>query len=553
MTSEKFDLSVILRFIDKSAAGVQGFQKNMSKIGKQMKTIGTEMRNKVTLPIVLFGANAIRVGADFQRTMNVVGAVTGTTGKEFEKLKLLARDLGETTQFSAVQSGQAMRFMGMAGFGANKIMAATPKVLQLAAAAALDMGVAADITTNIMAGWGFEAKDMTRVNDILVNTFTNTNVSLPQMGLSMKRVGPIANKLGLRFTEVSAALGLMGNAGIQGSEAGIALRRALINLQKPTKAQQKAMNFLELEFKHTDGTMKDLSEIMGEFENATKKGATETQIITGMMEIFGVRAVAPMIALLGEGSEALREMEEKTKKVGTAQRIAKRQMSGLPGALKLITSAWKGVLIALTEGQFGKWVNDTLRGFAKVLTKVSEFVNTHPDIVKWGLVVATTFAIGGPALIALGLATTAFAALSVPIVATAAAIPIIIAAIAKLEKLRPKLSFAPGLGGEFTEEQRTTINKEITRKQALGISDDTLTPSEDSRSLTNRVLDFIHSQRRESLFPNLESAFKASESSEVVLKVQSANGTTATVTGIKGNVKVESEAFVGSTLQGITK
>lgn len=410
--AEKFDLSVILNFIDKSAKGLKGFLTNMSKIGKKMQSIGKTMSVAITAPIVGLGVNAIRIGSSFQNTMNMVGAVTQTTGKTFDALKMSARDLGATTQFSARQAGEAMRFMGMAGFDANKIIAASPKVLELAAAAQLDMGAAADLTTNIMSGFSFQAKDMTRVNDILVNTFTNANVSLPQMGEALKKVGPIASKMKFRFTEVSAALGLMGNAGIQGAEAGVAMRRALINLQKPTKQQQEAMRFMELEFKNADGTMKDLTGIVGEYEKAIEKGASETQVMTSMMEIFGPRAVAPMLALLSAGSKGLKEMEEKTKKVGTASEISRRQMEGLPGVLKLLKSAWEALNIALIEGAFGKVVEDFTRSLASLVSGIAKFIKTHPAITKWGLAIAGVAAIAGPLLILVGTVFTAVAAMA---------------------------------------------------------------------------------------------------------------------------------------------
>ena len=83
--AEKFDLSVILRFIDKSAQGLKGFQANMGKVGKKMQSVGRTMSLAVTAPIVGLGVNAVRMGADFQNTMNMVGAVTGTTGKQQTK------------------------------------------------------------------------------------------------------------------------------------------------------------------------------------------------------------------------------------------------------------------------------------------------------------------------------------------------------------------------------------------------------------------------------------------------------------------------------------
>ena len=607
--AEKFDLSVILRFIDKSAQGLKGFQANMSAVGKKMQSVGKTMSLAITAPIIGLGVNAIRMGVNFQAAMNMVGAVTGSTGKEFEQLKKIARDLGATTQFSATQAAEAMKFMGMAGFDANKIMAAVPKVLELAAAAQLDMGSAANITTNIMSGFGFAAKDMARVNDILVNTFTNANVNLVQMGEALKKVGPIASKLKFRFTEISAALGLMGNAGIQGSEAGVALRRALINLQNPTKQQKEAMRFMELEFKNANGTMKDLAGIIGEYENAAKKGADETQIMTSMMQIFGARAVAPMLALLAAGSKGLAEMEEKTKKVGTASRIAKRQMEGLPGALKLIQSAWEAVNIALTEGAFGKWVEETIRGFAAVLTEVVKFIDTNPEIVKWGLAVAAVFAVSGPLLIGLGFVAVAIGAISLPLVAVVAGLTALGGLAALLisnwkpikeffstmwneitsdmnktwdlaqqrwsefmDKIKPIVKFFSDMWNEITVEMGKTLSLAEQRwnefvEKIRFIWEPVIKFFTDSfKVIEDLIPDFLKGKPiKESKAPadvsklgglgGAAAGFIPKSLTEITVKVESENGTTAKIQNITqtgpSKVRVENKSAVGPTLLAV--
>jgi TP901 family phage tail tape measure protein len=550
MPTEKFDISVILSFIDKSAKGLKGFQANMSKVGKKMQSVGRTMSVAVTAPIVALGANAIRIGSEFQAAMNMVGAVTNTTGEQFEKLKVVARDLGSTTQFSARQAGEAMKFMGMAGFDANKIIAASPKVLELAAAAQLDMGSAADITTNIMSGFGFQAEEMARVNDVLVNTFTSANVSLPQLGEALKKVGPVASQMKFRFTEVTSALGLMGNAGIQGSEAGVALRRALINLQKPTKQQQQAMNFLELEFKNADGTLKDLTGIIGEYENAAKKGAEETEIMTSMMTIFGPRAVAPMLALLEQGSKGLADMEEKTRKQGTSSMIATRQMKGLPGALKEMTSAWESLNIALTEGDFGKWTESVVRGLADIIRSVAGFINTHPEITKWGVIVAGIFAATGPLLIALGAASVVIGAISLPVVG-------VIAGVTALAALGIVLyNNWEGIAGVFNEivqslkDLGTAVGADIWNFLSGGVGPQTQKKSYKEIFMGKETMDKITANKaREQGLPAL-----VDNKSEITIRVESANGTSAAVTGVKtGNskLKVKNESNVGPTLGGI--
>ena len=524
--AEKFNLSVILKFIDKSAQGLKGFQANMSKVGKKMQNVGKTMSMAVTAPVVLLAGNAIRMGAQYQDTMNMVGAVTNTTGKEFEKLKNLSQKLGATTRFSAVEAGEAMKFMGMAGFDVNKIMKATPHVLGLAAAAQLDMGTAADIVTNIMSGYGDKAGKLSDVNDILVSTFTNANVSLPQLGEAMKNVGAMAAINNIPIGQMAAVLGVLGNAGIQGAEAGTSMKMMISKLAKPAKEATKQMRFLELELFNTDGSMKDIIGIMKEFENAQKKGATAMQVQTAAYTIFGTRAGPRLVTLLGQGSKAVEDLTKKNKEnLGITKKIEEKMKEGLPGALAKLESAWKGVNIALTEGAFGKWVENTVRGLADLTSGIGDFAKTHPEITKWGLVLTGIFAVGGPLLVGLGAATIALGAISWPIILIGAAIAGVTAGMILLM--------------DRIDEKHALDLKKLEVVHAL---------ADDAPLSTKKELDAIES----SLFLDVKDRYENKQETPIItVKVEAANGTSAQVVKTKGNVVVENTANIGPTLLAV--
>lgn len=386
--AEKFDLSVVLKFIDKASPGMKKIGSGIAGIGKRLGSMAKTSAIAGGAAATAFGGLAIKQTADFQSTMNMVGAVTKSTAGELQGLSQLAKQMGATTQFSATDAAKAMQFMGMAGLQVNDIMKATPKVLQLAAAAQLDMGSASDIVTNIMAGFGDSAGDLAKVNDVLVEAFTGANVSLPQLGEAMKKVGPVASKLGFSFTETTAALGLLGSAGIQGGEAGTGLRLIMSNLVNPTKQQKDAMKFLELELQNADGSVKSLTDVLREFEKAQRKGATESKIAAGAMKIFGERGGPQLLALLGQGSKALEEFTTNLENSGgRAQQVADAQMKGLPGAMKEVASAWEAVQLAFGESEVGDIVETSMRNMAEglrfvaerlpgVVTDINKFVNT---------------------------------------------------------------------------------------------------------------------------------------------------------------------------------
>lgn len=371
-------------------AGImQDAGKTMVEFGKELQQTGKNMTKKVTLPIVGIGASIVMTAGKFEAGMNKVKAVTGATGEEFDALSEQAKLLGRTTKFTAGQAADAMGFLGMAGFDANEIMAAMPATLQLAAAANMDLGASADIISNILAGYGLEVHELAAANDTLVKAMTSTNVDLSMLGTSFKYVGPVAKSAGLDFDEVAAAIGLMGNAGIQGSMAGTALRGAITRMVKPTEESKKVMNQLGLEFLDTAGRLKPLDEIVQMLEpHAENTGA--------MMQLFGQRAGPAMMALVGQGSEALVDLTGELQSAGgTAERIAEVQMQGFNGQMTKLKSAAEGLMIAVAEsGLLG-----TLTELAEKLTGwVSKFAETNPEIFKFITIIGAVLAAIGPLL-----------------------------------------------------------------------------------------------------------------------------------------------------------
>src|SRR5699024_9032554 len=147
----------------KNAAGsVSKFE----DIGGRMKGVGKRMTKGITLPLVAMTGVIMATGAKFSDQMSTVQAVTGATAKEMEKMREMAKKMGRTTRFSASESAEGMEMLARAGFETEDILKSIPSVLSLAAAGAIDLGDAADITSNILSGFKMEASETAKVADI---------------------------------------------------------------------------------------------------------------------------------------------------------------------------------------------------------------------------------------------------------------------------------------------------------------------------------------------------------------------------------------------------
>ena len=303
---------------------------------------------------IVLGAGAalggiITAGASFEKTMSTVQAVTGASSEDMDKMGKLAKQMGAETKFSASQAAEGMQYLGMAGFKTNEIMTAMPGMLSLAAAGQLDLGRAADITSNIMSGFGLKADSAGHAADVLAKAASSSNTNVEQMGEAMKYASGSASTVGFTMEETSAAMMAMANAGLQGSVAGQAWGTSLNRLAKPTKEMKKVMGELGLQFFDTEGKIKPLPMIVGELESKMG-GMTNQQKAATLSTLFGAEAFKNWAALMKVGGTELENMTQGlVKSDGAAKSMADTMSNNLSGKWDEFTSKLEGLAITIFE------------------------------------------------------------------------------------------------------------------------------------------------------------------------------------------------------------
>lgn len=367
-------------------------------LGSSLKTVGSTITTAVSLPLLALGAGAIKVAGDFEAGMSEVSAITGAIGNDLAKLENQAKQLGATTKFSARDAAEGMKYFGMAGYDTNQIMSALPATLNLAAAGGTDLGIACDIVSDAMTGLGMSANETTKFTDIMAATITNSNTSVELMGETLKYVGPVAGTLGIEMSDLSVAIGLMGNSGIKGSQAGTALRAGLTNLVKPTKEMKVAMEKYGVELvKNEDGsvnlmgTMENLRSTLGGLDQATQAQAIST--------IFGKEAMSGWAAIVNASEGDFNKLSEAiTNSEGKASDMAKTMQDNLKGSIDNMKSAFEGLLITIGQRLIPIFQN-LVEGITNVFTW---FNNLNPAIQNVIIGVGGFLAVLGPLLLIVG-------------------------------------------------------------------------------------------------------------------------------------------------------
>jgi TP901 family phage tail tape measure protein len=389
-------------------AKTERLRRSLAKVGRGMRNVGKQMTTKLTLPIGLAGAGIIRAAVNFQKSMNRVGALTrtiveGKVAPAFDKLTEKAKMLGRTTAFSASEVADAMGFLAQAGFKTNEILAAIGPTLDLAAASNTGLAETADIASNIMGAFGIKAKEMTRVADVLSLTTATSNVNMEQLAETMKFAGPIASKFGASLEETAALAGLLGNVGIQGSQAGTALKNMFLKLTNPSKKARGFLNKFGISIADQNGKIKSAIKIFQELAPVIGKLPQAAQLPL-LNELFGLRGIAGGAELITQAmKKGKRPIEAFTKTLGKSTGVAKDMantlLRGAPGAIKRMTSALEGLALAIADSGLIEWFTQVVMKLTKTFSSLS---TTSKKFLKFATIIAIVVAVLGPFLIVIG-------------------------------------------------------------------------------------------------------------------------------------------------------
>lgn len=408
---EVFNVFATLSLVDMLSGPLDRIKRAMKGVDLTTAGLGTRMGNLALAmaPAALaagallgvFGA-CVSVAAGFEDQMAKVGAVSRASSEEMAALEKAARDLGATTQFTAVQVGQAEQYLAMAGFSAKENIAALPGVLNLAAATATDLRRAADISSDILSAFGMQAEEMTRVADTLALTCATANVNMELLGDTMKYVAPVARMAGLSLEETAAMAGLLGNVGIKGSQAGTTLKAMLNKMAAPTKEAQELFQKLGVTVKDSAGNLRSPVAVLGEMAEGLKTMGTAEQI-AAMKMIVGEEAIAGFSELIKqEGIGAIAEYARQLEAGGgSAAEMAARMNDTLAGSLRGMGSAWESLQITIGKLFLPvvRAVVDALTGLLRLLdkaaqSKVGAAVLKMAAALATGVVAVTAFSAG---------------------------------------------------------------------------------------------------------------------------------------------------------------
>lgn len=378
-----FDLSAKLT-LDSSeyTQGLANAERDATSFSGKLKSgvaaaakAGTMALAAATTAVVGFGASSVKTGANFDEAMAQVAATMGTTVDKIQELRDFAQDMGATTVFSATQSAEALNYMALAGYDANKSMTMLPNVLNLAAAGSIDLARASDMVTDAESALGLSTQEVNAMVDQMAKTASKSNTSVEQLGEAILTIGGTAQFMAGGTDRLQTVLGLLADNGIKGSEAGTHLRNMLLKLSSPTTEGAAAIEELGLQVYDSEGKMRDMKAIMLDL-NTAMSDMTDEQKVKTISALFNARDVAAVNALLNTTEDRWNELGSAIKDAdGAAKAMAATQLDNLAGDVTLFKSALEGAQIAISDS-----LTPTIREFVQIGTSgLSEFASAFKE------------------------------------------------------------------------------------------------------------------------------------------------------------------------------
>ena len=296
-------------------AGAMG--KGLATAGKALGAIG------LATGVADFARASVEAGAQFDSSMSQVAATMGKTMAELEgevgatdtafghfdgTMREFAQFMGANTAFSASQAADALNYMALAGYDAQKSMDMLPTVLNLAAAGGMDLARASDMVTDASSALGLGAEETVDLVDKMAQASSKSNTSVAQLGDAMLVVGGTAKNLKGGTTELSAALGILADNGIKSAEGGTHLRNMILSLSSPTDDAAALMEDLGVTVFDNEGKMRSLNDIFGDLNGQLSQmtDAERQQVLSSIFNKTDLSAASAMLSATTNDVESLK-------------------------------------------------------------------------------------------------------------------------------------------------------------------------------------------------------------------------------------------------------
>ena len=350
-------------------------------------------------------ARAYKYSAGVQNEVWTASKIAGATIAEQREMLQLAKDVNEITPLTASDVASGQRYLAMAGNKFDAIKEMIGPASKLASIFTMPVGQkggVADLMTNIMSMYQIPMGEAARVTDDLYTAVTNANISLTDLAQSISYAGADMATAGVDLRQTAAAIGVLGDMGIQGSMAGTSLANMIRYLQLSLVNQKKkgynALADLGLspdEFFDAQGNLIDLYTIYQKFAKAAVDlpSRIETPTFFNIFGVRGNRGMLPVLRDIASGRDKMGKiLATYDQNIGAVNRLNEERLKTDAGVIDQFESSIENLTVTAGAalGRIFTPVLNVGNSIIKVINSISE-----TWVGSFGLRVAATGVVVG--------------------------------------------------------------------------------------------------------------------------------------------------------------
>lgn len=395
------------RFSQEAGKISGSFRTMMNDMNTWNRGIQMSASNTMDFGMQLVGgmARAYKYSAGVQNEVWTASKIAGATIAEQREMLQLAKDVNEITPLTASDVASGQRYLAMAGNKFDAIKEMIGPASKLASIFTMPVGQkggVADLMTNIMSMYQIPMTEAVRVTDDLYTVVTNANISLTDLAQSISYVGADMATAGVDLRQTAAAIGVLGDMGIQGSMAGTSLANMIRYLQLSLVNQKKkgynALADLGLspdEFFDAQGNLIDLYTIYQKFAKAAVDlpSRIETPTFFNIFGVRGNRGMLPVLRDIASGRDKMGKiLATYDQNIGAVNRLNEERLKTDAGVIDQFESSIENLTVT-AGAALGRIFTPVLKvgnSIIKVINSISE-----TWVGSFGLRVAATGVVVG--------------------------------------------------------------------------------------------------------------------------------------------------------------
>ena len=327
-------------------------------------------------------AEAYQYSARVQDTIFMASKIAGATAEQQTEMMQLAQAVNAVTPLTVADIASGQRYLAMAGNTVEQIKDMTGPAAKLASILGQPFGGkggVADLMTNIMSMYVIPSQQATKVTDDLYTAVTNANMSLTDLAQAITYAGADMANAGYDLRQTAAAIGVLGDMGIQGSSAGTALANMIRYLQLSLADQKKkgfsALTSLGLspqDFFDAEGNLIRLDKVYRKFGEAlmNKPLLERTKAFYNIFGVRGTRDISNQIRNMMAGSDKMTKiLEQYDKNSGIVEQVTEERLKTPQGIIEAFKSNFENLVVNI-----GSTLADVFNPILTVFTKISQWV-----------------------------------------------------------------------------------------------------------------------------------------------------------------------------------